>query len=354
MKQYEIPEFIHLLTRFIEATENYLAYGFCHRDVVAMYEMNLIKEDETMEIEDKIREEAFKNNGVTFMLRHLAELLDKFYAIYDENDERLNNIDIFCYIAGQIHGEAKGMLTLIQDEEKIVESMGGMGMMESDDYLSFLYSASRHGGIDMIKGNHMVTKNLHQLVLFSADRVLTRIEEAVSRIKHITTYREILHNSYNFLYESIAINCGCLRNVLTSLGISEPNIAVKDAPKPKKGDVLFDMRLTSEFHSATKCTFEEISPELFHAIINLDFENGVLKIKEECKMKACNMVWHLYNFTDSPYKKAWRQMILDHLNVSLSYYNSYSTKPRGRDASVESKEFHENLLAIIKQYQKRA
>lgn len=354
MKQYDIPEFIHILTRFIEATENYLACSFCHSDAQAMYEMNLIKEKEGMVIEDKIREEAFKNNGVTFMLRHLAELLDKFNNIYYENEEKLNNIDIFCYIAGEIHGEGRGILSLIKDEEEALKAIGGMGLMDSDKYLQFLYHASRHGGVDMIEDSHLIIKDLHQLVLVSADRVLTRIEDAVRRINHITTYREMLHNSYDFLYETIAINCGCIRNVLTSLGISEPNVNVKEMPQPKKGDILFDMRLTAEFHSATKCTFEEISAEQFHAILNLDFEKGILKIKEECKMKACNMIWHLYNFTDSPYKKAWRQMILDHLNVSLSYYNSYSTKPRGRDASVESKEFHENLQDIIREHRKRA
>ena len=354
MKQYEIPEFIHILTRFIEATENYVAYGFCHSDIQYMYDMHLIKEDEIRAIEDKVREEAFKNNGVTFMLRHLASLLDKLFVIYDENEGRLNGIDIFCYIAGEIHGESRGMLSLLQDEEKALKELGGMGTMDSDDYVKFLHYASGHGGVEMIQENRFVAKDLYQLVLLSADRTLKRIEDTFSRINHVTTYREMLHNSYNFLYESIVINCGGIRNVLTSLGIPEPNVIIKEVPQPKKGEMLFDMRLTAEFHAATKCTFEEISPEMFHAILNLDFENGALKIKEECKMKACNMIWHLYNYTDSPYKKAWRQMMLDHLEVSLSYYNSYSTKPRSRDASVESKEFHENLYEIIKEHRKRA
>lgn len=354
MKQYEIPEFIHILTRFLEATENYVAYGFCHRDIQYMYDMHLIKDNAIMAIEDKVREEAFRNNGVTFMLRHLATLLDKLFVVYDENEERLNGVDLFCYAAGQIHGEGQGMLSLIKDEEEAVKAIGGLGMMDSSDYHKFLHYASKNGGLEMIQSNHFVAKDLYQLVLVSADRTLRRIEDAVSRINRVTKYREILHNGYNFLYESIVINCGSIRNVLTSLGIPEPNTPIKEMPQPKKGDILFDMRLTAEFHAATKCTFEEITPELFHAILNLDFENGTLKIKEECKMKACNMIWHLYNYTSSPYKKAWRQKMLDHLKVSLSYYNSYSTKPRSPEASGESKEFHENLLEIIKEHRKRA
>lgn len=119
-------------------------------------------------------------------------------------------------------------------------------------------------------------------------------------------------------------------------------------------ETLFPMILMSELYEVCVTVFEDSTEIQFHSSLNLHGKHEPLRIKPKQKIKVCYLISKLYDIVPEKHKVAWREDILMHFGIDLSYYESKYSHPRGSDASRSSIAFADDVDEIIKNHRKRA